>query len=257
MINSVPKWTLNPKGQLRAYVAHDGRDKERVTVVLAFSSLGHLLPRMYIFKGNPESNQSWSKLDNIYFAFGSKVLLALTPSGFATMSTSMQYLSAVVARYTRGHNLKHTIVGWDAFSGHGMNNRTKTQNLDMYQHAQALGLDLAYIPGGVSAYGNVGDSHFHRTFKHGIAMKYAEHRLRLAEEFLSGNTNAATTPDFSMSESEARLWIVQACEEVLSGPEFSQDKIQKAFLENGLVNDLFGSQEEQIRVVHQIYNKRH
>jgi len=69
-MNNVLLRTVDVVGVKRAFVRHDGRDKERVTVILGFDSEGRMLRVMFIFKGKPGKEKSERKLHELRVKYG-------------------------------------------------------------------------------------------------------------------------------------------------------------------------------------------
>lgn len=139
-MNNLLLETLEEVGVKRAHVRHDGRDKTRVTVKLAWSSLGHLLRIMFIFKGVPESDQSLRKLAPLIEKFGHRATFALASSATANTNTTRQFMHDCVDPYIRQHQLKYPIIFYDAFPGHGYNTHTGEYNPQLENYVNKLGV---------------------------------------------------------------------------------------------------------------------
>jgi hypothetical protein len=267
MMNNLLLRTVDDIGTKRSHVRHDGRDKTRVSLVLAFSSLGHMLLPMFIIKGKPDSAISLKKLDPLIAKFGDRALFALALRATATTSTTRRFLEESVGEYTRRHGVKYPIIHYDAFPGHGYNSHSGEYDPALENFVNRVGLptappQVAHVPANHTGKVQFGDVIMHRPLKAALRKMEATQRvnkalaiLKCAESGAAGE-KAMEKMDltFHMTEPQARMAFVENVMAILYGPTFPSQLIINGFKSCGISNSLDGSEANLVTVGSQIFN---
>ena len=122
--------SVHKKGCREVRVRSTGAEKRQLTVILACTAAGHMLPPMIIFKGK-------QALKNLHIPPG--VVVEIQQKGWNDVSLTLVWIQKVLCRYTKK---QHALLVWDTFTGHMTEEvAEKLQN----------NVTVAVIPGGCTS----------------------------------------------------------------------------------------------------------
>ena len=98
--------SFHKKGCWEVPVRSTGAEKRRLTIILACTAAGHMLPPIIIFKGK-------RVLKNLRIPPG--VVVELQQKGWNDASLTLVWIQKVLLRYTKK---QHALLVWDTFTGH-------------------------------------------------------------------------------------------------------------------------------------------
>ena len=106
-------------------------EKHRLTIILACTAAGHMLPPMIIFKGK-------RALKNLHIPPG--VVVEIQQKGWNDASLTLVWIQKVLLRYTKK---QHDLLVWDTFTGHMIEH--------VAEKLQNNNVTVAVIPGGCTS----------------------------------------------------------------------------------------------------------
>lgn len=251
--------TVDRQGVKRAYVRHDGRDKTRVTIMLAWDSNGRLVRPMFVFKGKPGNAKSESKLKPLYEKFGHRAEFVVEPKATVTKSTFLKYLNRCAGSHIHQWRYRYPIIHYDAAPGHGFRASTGDYDPDIEAFVTNCGLTHAppqkmEVPRNYTGQAQFGDLFAHRPLKQGLRVRQAKRRCQKALEVMEHVQHTDAIPSFLEDAPTARLTFVEDVFAVLDTPTFSPERIRAATKACGLTNKLDGSEDHLVTLGKQIYN---
>ena len=122
--------TVHRKGCREVCIRSTGAEKRRLTIILACTAAGDMLP-MLIFKGK-------RALKNLRIPAG--VIVAVQPKAWNDVALTKIWIQKVLCRYTQK---QHALLVWGTFSGH--------MTEDVAAELQKKNITVATIPGGCTS----------------------------------------------------------------------------------------------------------
>ena len=123
--------TVHRKGCREVRIRSTGAEKRRLTIILACTAAGDMLPPMLIFKDK-------RALKNLRIPAG--VIVAVQPKAWNDVALTKIWIQKVLCHYTQK---QHALLVWDTFSGH--------MTEDVAAELQKKNIIVATIPGGCTS----------------------------------------------------------------------------------------------------------
>ena len=209
--------TVHKKGHREVCIQSTGAEKRRLSIILACTAAGDMLPPMIIFKGK-------RALKNQRIPPG--VVVSLQPKGWNDSTLTNEWIQKVLCRYTQK---KHALLVWDTFTGHMTD--------EIAEELRKKNVTAATIPGGCTSKIQPLDVCLNKPFKVNCRNQWAEFmKQQVAQQDPGERIKPA-------SKQQVEAWVVQA-NKLLNT---KKDVIRKSFLVCGIANALDGSQNHFIR----------
>ena len=126
--------TVHKKGCREVWIRSTGAEKRRLTVILACTASGDVLPPMVIFKGK-------RALKNLRFPPGVvRVVVEVQKKGWNDSSFTKVWIQKILCQYTKK---QHALLVWDTFSGH--------MTPDVAEMLRKNNIAVTVIPGGCTS----------------------------------------------------------------------------------------------------------
>ena len=199
-----------------------GAEKRRLTVILACTAAGHMLPPMIIFKGK-------RALKKLHIPPG--VVVEVQQKGWNDGSLTLLWIQKVLCRYTKKH---HALLLWDTFTGH--------MTEEVAEKLQANNITVAVIPGGCTSKIQPLDICLNKLFKcysRNQWMEYVQKQVATREPGERLKT---------ASKQQVIDWVVDSNKLLNS----KREMVAKSILVCGISNALDGSQNNMIRCVKEL-----
>ena len=209
--------TVNKKGCREVRVRSTGAEKRRLTVILACTADGNMLPPMVIFKGK-------RALKNLRIPAG--VVVRVQPKAWNDADLTKVWIQQVLCRYTQK---QHALLVWDTFSGH--------MTEEVAEELQKKNISVAVIPGGCTSKIQPLDVSLNKPFKSSCRSQWVEYLQQSIAQQEPGECIKTA------SKQQVLDWVVQSNKDLDSKKEL----IRKSFLVCGISNALDGSQNHFIR----------
>ena len=123
--------TVSKKGLREVRIRSTGAEKRRLTVILACTAAGSMLPPMVIFKGK-------RALKNIRTPKG--VIVRVQKKAWNDSALTKLWVQKVLSSCTKN---KHALLVWDTFSGH--------MTEEVQEELRKKNITVAVIPGGCTS----------------------------------------------------------------------------------------------------------
>ena len=120
--------TVDKKGCREVHIRSTGAEKHRLTLILACTAAGDMLPPMVIFKGK-------RALKNLHTP--GSVVVTVQPKGWNDSELTTLWIQKVLCRHTAK---QHALLVWDTFTGH--------MTEEVAEELQKNNITVAVIPGG-------------------------------------------------------------------------------------------------------------
>ena len=210
--------SVHRKGCREVRIRSTGADKRRLTIILACTAAGDMLPPMVIFKGK-------RALKNLHIPAG--VVVAVQPKAWNDAALTKIWVQKVICQYTQK---QHALLVWDTFSGH--------MTEDVAVELQKKNITIATIPGGCTSKIQPLDVCLNKPFKSNCRSQWvAFMQQQVAQQELGERLKPASKQQVVVD------WVVQSNKLLDSKKEI----IRKSFLVCGISNALDGSQNHFIR----------
>ena len=214
--------SVHRKGCREVRIRSTGAEKRRLTVILACTAAGDMLPPMVIFKGK-------RALKNLCIPAG--VIVAVQPKAWNDAALTKIWIQKVLCRYTQK---QHALLVWDTFSGH--------MTEDVAEELQKKNITVATIPGGCTSKIQPLDVSLNKPFKSNCRSQWvAFMQQQVAQQEPGERLKPA-------SKQQVVDWVVQSNNLLDS----RKGIVRKSFLVCGIANALDGSQNHFIRCAREL-----
>ena len=208
--------SVHRKGCREVRVRSTGAEKRRLTIILACTAAGQMLPPMIIFKGK-------RALKHLRIPPG--VVVEVQQKGWNDASLTLVWIQKVLLRYTKK---QHALLVWDTFTGH-----MTEQVAEKLQNK----VTVAVIPGGCTSKIQPLDVCLNKPFKCYCRSQWNEYvQKQVATQDPGERLKTA-------SKQQVVEWVVDSNKLLDSKKEM----VAKSFLVCGISNALDRSQNNMIR----------
>lgn len=175
-------WTYEKKNSSSVAVV-GADDKRQITVCLASSLNGDLLPLQLVFQGKTPRSLPPATASSI----ASLAHLTFSENHWSSQSTMQQYISEIIMPYAETCILKHRLhsdakilLVLDVWSVH------KSEEFRMFLRSQHPRIHLVFVPANCTSKLQVADVALQRPYKHGITQRFNEWAARQIKQQIQG-----------------------------------------------------------------------
>lgn len=212
----VPGKTIDFRGNKSVRIRTSGSEKRHLTVLLAVSADGNMLPPMVVFKGKRE----------LKFPVPSNWIVTVQEKGWMDEALMLRWIQDIYLKYT---GKERSLLVLDSFRAH------KTEKV---LKALRKGNTVpAIIPGGCTSKIQPLDVSINKPFKAELRKEWTAYMRTASQKLSVGEKVKAATKELVIK------WLENACDYISS----NRTLIMKSFLVCGISNSLNGSEDSLVR----------